>query len=323
MPSAHSRTGLSLNLEPGQILRQNTIYSAHASVPSQSRPQPNTIVTRPDHSRSSSLPSVQTPFSDDSSSLELLNGFQNRPSPSSLHAPRERYFGDNTPDIPNSLTLHHDHDAAPYVHETTVFPPPRYESRFHSPGPPRLSQRTTQPSLNATSWKTQTTESAVPALPPYSSRHQSVRSLDGSYKHNSTITQSSSGVQNKPLEPLRMRHLPKRLVMPAPLQPQPPQSLHKFPPAETAAWQDEYPEDHALEGAHFEGQPGMYTREPRLLRKRSSAFPAKAPIPDHALMSQNDAVPIMGNSPTKTVNEAEGAKERTRRRRLSKRKNDI
>lgn len=68
----------------------------------------------------------------------------------------------------------------------------------------------------------------------------------------------------------------------------------------------------------------MYSQEPRLLRKKSSAFPAKTPIPDHAPgMSQDDAMPIMRNSSTKAVNEAEGTKERTRRRRLSKRKSDI
>ncbi|KAG8219654.1 hypothetical protein J3R82DRAFT_609 [Butyriboletus roseoflavus] len=205
----------------------------------------------------------------------------------------------------------------------TVFPPPRYESIFHSSGPPRLSQRTTQSSLIATPRKTQTTESTVPALPPHSSRHQSVRSLDSSYKPNSTITRSSSCVQNKPLEPPRIRHLPKRLVMPAPLQPQLPSPQHNIPPAKVAVWQDGYPDNCALEGAHFEGQPAMYSRELRLLRKRSSAFPAKAPIPDHAPIFQNDAVPVMGISPTKTGNEAEGTKEGTRRRRLSKRKNDI
>lgn len=283
------------------------------------------IVTRPDHSRRSSLPNTRKRSPDDSSSLEFLNGFQNRPSPS-LQPPREYYFRDNTPDIPNTLPLHRDCDVAPYVPrqtETTVFPPPRYESSFQSSGPPRSPQRIPQPSFSPTSQKTQSTESAVPALSPHGPRHKSVHSLDSSYQLNSTFTQSAFSIHNKPLEPPRIRHLPKRLVMPAPLQSQPPQLHYKLPPAEAAAWQDGYPDDHALEGAHFNGPPVMYTHNSRLLRKRSSAFPAKTPIPDHVPMFQDDPVPIMGDSPTKAANEAEGTKERTRRRRLSKRKNDI
>lgn len=67
----------------------------------------------------------------------------------------------------------------------------------------------------------------------------------------------------------------------------------------------------------------MYTQGPRVLRKKSSAFPEKMPIPHLVPMPQNDAVPIIGTTPSKTANEAEGTKEKIRRRRLSKRKNDI
>jgi hypothetical protein len=333
VPFAHGETGLSLHLEPGQILQQNTIYSFHASsiaaVPDQCRPQPNIVSppTRPDHSRRQSLPIPRTRSREYPASLDLRDqdSFQNRQS-SSLRAPRERYFGHYTPDIPNSSPLHHDHNATPYVlhqSENTVFPPPRYEPRSHSLGPPRSSQRTPPPSFHPTSSKTQSTESAVAALPRHNSRHKSVHSFDSSYMTNSTITQSASTIQNKPLDPPRIRHLPKRLVMPAPLQPQPPQPQYNFPPAEPPAWQNGYPDDHALEGAHFQGKPAMYSQESRLLRKKSSAFPGKTPIPDHVPMSQDDALPIMGNYPTKPANEAEGTKEKTRRRRLSKRKSDI
>lgn len=324
MPFPHDDTGLSLNLEPGQILQQNSIYSSRVpsrtSVPSQFRRQPNTLatVTRPDHSRSSSLSNSQSRSPDDSSSLESLKGFQNRPL-SSLHPPRERYFRDNTPNIPDRHVTPH----VPRQTEATVFPPPRYESSSQNSGPPRSSQRIPQLSFDPSSRKIHSTESPVPAPSPHGPRHKSVHSLDSSYQLNSTIIQSASSIHNKSLEPLRMRHLPKRLVMPAPLQPQPPQLQHNFPTAEAAAWQDGYPDDHALEDAHFNGPPAMYTQHSRLLRKRSSAFPAKTPIPDHAPTFQDDAVPIMGDSPTKAENEAEGTKERTRRRRLSKRKNDI
>lgn len=327
MPSVHVETGLSLHLEPGQILQQNTIYSFHASsiaaVPDQFRPQPNSasITTRPDHSRRQSLPNPRTSSREYPSSLDLRDrdSFQNRQS-SSLRAPRARYLGDYMPDTPNSPPLHHDHNAVPYVlhqSEKTVFPPP---PRSHSLGPPQSPQRIPPPSFHPTSPKTQSTESVVVALPRHNSRRKSVHSLDSSFTTNNTITQSASTIQNKPLDPPRIRHLPKRLVMPALLQPQP---QYNFPPAEPPAWQNEHPDDHVLEGALFQGKPAMYSQEPRLLRKKSSAFPAKAPIPDHVPMSQDDALPTMGNSPTKTANAAEGMKERTRRRRLSKRKSDI
>ena len=331
MPSTHDETGLSLHLEPGQILQQNTIYSFHASsiaaVPDQFRPQPSTasITTRPDHPRRQSLPDPRTRSHEYPSPLDLRDSFHNR-QPSSLRAPRERFLGDHTPDTLNTLPLHHDHDAVPYVlhqPEKTVFPPPRYESRLHSSGPPRSPQRTPPPSFHPTSPNTQSTESVVAALPRHDSRHKSAHSLGSSHTTNSTITHSSSTIQNKPLDLPRTRHLPKRLVMPAPLQPQPPQSQYNLPPAEPPAWRYGYPDDHALEGAHFQGKPAMYSQEPRLLRKKSSAFPTRTPIPDHAPMSQDDALPTLGNYPTKTANESEGTKERTRRRRLSKRKSDI
>ncbi|KAI9461745.1 hypothetical protein HD554DRAFT_2128698 [Boletus coccyginus] len=323
--SANGETGLSLHLEPGQILQHNTIYSSHASSIAaalhQFPCQPNPNPPRPDHSRRQSLPNRRMHSPEDPSSLDLRDGFQNRKS-SSLRAPRGRLLGDYAPDTLNSRPLHHDHLAAPHaLHqpEKTIFPPPRYESRLHSSAPPRSPQCTPPPSFHSTeSLKTQSTESAIVAFPRHDSRHTSVRSLSSSRTANSTIAQSSCNIQTQPLDPPRIRHLPKRLVMPAPLQPQ-----YKSPPPEPPAWQDEYPDDYTLEGAHFQGKPAMYSQEPRLLRKKSSAFPAKTPIPDHAPgMSQDDAIPIMGNSSTKTVNEAEGTKERTRRRRLSKRKSD-
>ena len=200
----------------------------------------------------------------------------------------------------------------------TVFPPPRYESRLHDSGSSRPPQRTPSLSFKPTPRKTRATESAIS-----DPRHKSVHSLDSSHTINTTHTQSSSSTQNNSLERPRIRHLPKRLVMPAPLQPQPPQPQYKFPTAEPVTRQDEYTDYHTLEGASFEGPPAMYTQGPRVLRKKSSAFPEKMPIPHLVPMPQNDAVPIIGTTPSKTANEAEGTKEKIRRRRLSKRKNDI
>lgn len=328
VPFTHGEAGLSLHLEPGQILQQNTIYTSHASsiaaFPPQFHPQPNTVsTTRP--SRRQSAPNPQTLSPPDPSPLGSRVGYHQSLS---LRAPPERYLGEYAPDIRNGPPIDHDHDAAPYVlhqPENTVIPPPRYESRLHNLGPPRSPPRTPPPPpFNPTSPKTQSTENMVPTLLRTGPRHKTVHSLDSSHTAiNSTFVQPSSGIQNKPVDRPRIRHLPKRLVMPAPLQPLAPQSQYSFPPVEPSAWQDEYPDHHTLEGVYFEGKHAKYSQEPRLLRKKSSAFPAKVPIPNIVPMSQDDAVPIMGYPLAKTANEVGGTKERARRRRLSKRKNDI
>ncbi|KAF8445763.1 hypothetical protein L210DRAFT_3528352 [Boletus edulis BED1] len=307
--------GLSLHLKPGQILQHNTIYTSHiTALSASSHPQPYKVSTP---SRPQSLPNPRKYHHEDHSSLDPRDSFQTR-QPTSFHAPRERYLGDYTPDTFNDAPFHPVKGAAPHVlHETEniIIPPPRYDSRWRSSGPPRLPQRTPPPPSNPTSPKVQSTENAEPAL---HSRHKTVHSLDSSYTISSASTQSSASVQDKP----RTRHLPKRLVMPAPLQPRPPQPQYNLPPAEPPVWHDACPDDYALEGAQFERMPTMYSQEPRLLRKKSSAYPAKIPIPDHVVMSQDDAVSRKTNSLAKTANNAENTKE-IRRRRLSKRKNDI
>lgn len=324
VPFVHAQKGSSFHLEPGQILQHNTIYTSHASgitpVPNRSLPpQSNTVAMQPDKPRNQSLPNSRTRSLEDPLP-HLLHDLHNRPS-SFPRVPPEGHLGGN---IPNTLNFHHDRDAAPYglsQPEITVSPPPRYESRLHNSG---LSPQCTPPSLKPTSRQTQPTEIAMPALSSHDPRHKRVHSLDSPHTINTTTTQSSSGTQNKSLDSLRIRHLPKRLVMPTLLQPQLPQPQYKFPPADPVTWQDGLADHHTLEGANYEGQPAMYAQGPRLLRKRSSAFPEKMPIPPHVPISQDDAVPIMGTTPSsKAVNEVEGTKERTRRRKLSKRKNDI
>ncbi|KAF8140432.1 hypothetical protein EV363DRAFT_1312499 [Boletus edulis] len=274
LPVCHPvEAGLSLHLKPGQILQHNTIYTSHiTALSASSHPQPYKVSTP---SRPQSLPNPRKYHHEDHSSLDPQDSFQTR-QPTSLHAPRERYLGDYTPDTFNDAPFHPVKGAAPH-----------YSQR-----------RTRKPALH--------------------SRHKTVHSLDSSYTISSASTQSSASVQDKP----RTRHLPKRLVMPAPLQPRPPQPQYNLPPAEPPVWHDACPDDYALEGAQFERMPTMYSQEPRLLRKKSSAYPAKIPIPDHVVMSQDDAVSRKTNSLAKTANNAESTKE-IRRRRLSKRKNDI
>lgn len=315
MPSIRGEKGLSLHLKPGQILQHNAIYTSHiSSVTSVPSHQSNTpAVVDPDHSPSHSLPNSQPRSTH--GSLHPTNNLRNQPS-SLLRAPSQRYLEKTTPGT-HILPPHHDCDDVPYVPTQTIVtisPPPRHESRLHNLGSSPPSPPTLPPSASR---KIRATEGAVP---PYDAGHKNTHSLD-SHTIDSVITRSSSSIQSKSFEPPRMRHFPKRLVMPAPLQPQPPQPQYRSP-AEHADWQDEYPEDRTSVGTDPEGQPVVYDQGPRLLRKKSSAFPGVLPIPHHVPMFQDEVAPEMGDIPAKT-NEAERNKEKIRRRRLSKRKNDI
>ncbi|KIJ65010.1 hypothetical protein HYDPIDRAFT_110910 [Hydnomerulius pinastri MD-312] len=344
-PPAEVEDGMTLHLEPGQILRRNTTYEVPTySAAISMTPSPNLFrrkaapsITRPDHARSQSLPNHPTHPHEDLSRQDPQgyppNSLQSHSSPS---APRVHYFGDNIPHIPNSSPSHIDRDSAPYappIHRqpATVLPPNHYQSTSRSPSPPSLTLAPPPPP-NLMPQQTQPMDRPVIDLPTQGPRHKSVRSLDSSRTFNSTNTQSSSGTQNRPLLPPRTHHLPKRLVMPAPLQPQPPPTQPPpapapppqfiFPPTQSYDAYDEYPDHLELEDARYEGPPTMYQQGRRLLRKKSSAFPANTPLPAHAPMSQGEAVPTMGSFPSKLANEAERTKEGTRRRRLSKRKND-
>ncbi|KAF9229082.1 hypothetical protein BS17DRAFT_770994 [Gyrodon lividus] len=319
VPPVEDENGSSLHLEPGQILQQNTMYPAPvynaptsmSTVPYLSRRKPVTSVTRPDHSRSQSLPNPPT-----------VTSFPHPPNNySSPSGPRVHYFGDNIPRIPNSSLFHIDRDAAPYALPATVLPPNQHESVSRSSSPIPSPQPIPPSPTNLMSPQSQPMKRPMTDFPPQGSRHRSVRSLDSSRTLNPTIAHSSSS-QNRSLEHPRTRHLPKRLIMPAPLQREPLPTQPPFPQPQYHFAPVQYPDRLRLEKVHFEGPPAMYGTGRRLLRKKSSNLPAKRSIPAHAPMSQAEPVPTIGNFPSKADNDAERIKEGTRRRRLSKRKND-
>ncbi|KAF9244526.1 hypothetical protein BU15DRAFT_41714 [Melanogaster broomeanus] len=335
MPPPAAENGLTLPPQFGQIPQRHPIhalpaYNAAMSMtpsPNLSRRKPGGSGIRPDHSRSQSLPNPLAHYREGSSALpDAPNSLQNHSSPS---GPRVHCFGEDIPCIPNRSLSHIGRDSAPYApHQrrpATDLPPNGQESASHSSLPP--SPRVTpSPPPNLLSQQSRPKD-GMTDFPPLGPRQSSVRSLDSSRILN-TIANPSSGTQNRSLDPPRMHHLPKRLVMPAPLQPQPfpmqpqppAQAEYGFPPTSY----DGYPEHLRLEelkDAHFEGLPAMYDRGRRRLRRKSSSFPAKAPIPTHVPLSQNEAVPPAGNFPSNAVKEVERMKEGPPRRKLIKRKN--
>ncbi|KAF8846198.1 hypothetical protein BDN67DRAFT_960891 [Paxillus ammoniavirescens] len=310
-PPAEGENGLSLHLEPGQILQRNAVYTVPihngstwmTPTPNLSRRKAATSVTQPDHSRRQSLPNSPMHHREVTSLAGLQNSIESYSSPS---GPRIHYFGDHIPRIPNSSSSHINGDIPP----STVLPPTPRESASRSASPSPFPQLTQLPPPDLISQQGRLMGRPMSDLPPQGSRHRGVRSLDSSRPPNRTRTTHSSGGQVRSSEPPRTRHLPKRLVMPAPLQPQ-----HHVAAIQHFTSYDVHPD-------HAGSEKAMYDGGRKLPGKKSSTFPTENPIAEHAAMLQGDSVPTGRKYPPKVVNAAERTKEGTRRRRLSKRKHD-
>lgn len=235
------------------------------------------------------------------------------PSYASLHAhaghssppsPRIHRFGD---DIPAYLKPARD-ELAPHPQSMPVLPPGRNEQYLETLSSSRGDAN-------------QGTLSSLPIVEPSNfPGHRSTRSLDSSRTHPSRSTQSTSGFQNS-LQPPRHHHLPKRLVMPAPLQQQQ-QQQPLFPRAHS--------HDHDTDLDLFSppecnthDPPAMYNQGRKLLRKKTAVFPANVPLPTHAPVVHADAIPPVTKHPSVSfadVRNVNFVEEGVRRRKLSKRK---
>ncbi|KAH7885961.1 hypothetical protein F5I97DRAFT_2024512 [Phlebopus sp. FC_14] len=329
-PPAKAECGL-LNVDPGQIPRRNmahevAVHNAPPNItpnPNLSRRKPAASITRPVHLRSQSLPNHPTHSCEAGSSSDPRGhapiSLEDRSSPAT---PRVHYFGDNIPNIPNNSASKIDGNPAAYSrhyrHAAPVLPPNRHEATSRSPSPP--------PPSSVITAQTQPISADVIDVAGKGSRHKSVRSLDSTPSHKTGSTQASSNSQSRTLSAPRIHHRPKRLIMPAPLQPQVAalerilQPQYTFP---QAGDHEDY-QDHLRIGSGQAGEtPAMHNAGRKVLRKKSSAFPANVPLPVHAPMRQADAAPAIGGSSRfSVVHEAERIKEEPRRRKLSKRKND-
>ncbi|KAL4069769.1 hypothetical protein V8B97DRAFT_627310 [Scleroderma yunnanense] len=230
-------------------------------------------------------------------------------------APRVHYFGDIIPQESDIAPSHISSVSASYVpyrgQSTTRFPSNYREPGACTPSPPPSPRPPPSDTPYLISQPIRPLADSPPrqVLPP-----KSVRSLDMPRNH--------SGYGKPP----RVQHLPKRLVMPAPLQPQlqpypappaPPRQLrYAFPKASDEVHPARWLVDATVETP-------VTNRGRKLLRKRSASLPRNIHLPVQSSIPRTGPGLATGNSPPTTAFEAKRAQQGTRGRRLSKRKIDI
>ncbi|KAG2075106.1 hypothetical protein BDR04DRAFT_1091951 [Suillus decipiens] len=293
---------------PGQIIPSGIISPPlHTS-------QANTVVPNPDVRNFSGQLEPSHPRDH-----QLPEAPSSRPSsraPASKPASRTHRSGDNIPQQPGRDEL------APYpLHQ------------IHSaPGlPPGQNDRYLETQLQARGDANKATPFSSPPIvkPPDGQaidlanlpRHRKAHSLDSSHMRTTTSTQSTSRAQNN-LQPPRNHHLPKRLVMPALLQPVPQQQPPDIYPRANPhyARPDPDPDPFPPTKGYIHDPAVMYHQGRKLLRKKAAVFPGNIPLPTHVPGAHADSKPPLTKlSATNT----EKVKEIVGRRRLSKRKHDI
>ncbi|KAG2159652.1 uncharacterized protein EDB93DRAFT_1111293 [Suillus bovinus] len=247
------------------------------------------------------------------------------PSRSSSHAPTSKSasqihrFGKDIPHIPQRPA--HD-ELVPYhlhqIHSAPGLPPAhneRYlETRSQARGDANQATSLSSPPV---------VESPDMANPH--PRHRRTHSLDSLLTRPTTSTQSISRTQNS-LQPPRNHHLPKRLVMPALLQP--PQPLPQQQPLDIHPRTDPY--DLHLESDPFPPTKGhtpepaaMYHQGRKLLRKKAAVYPGNIPLPTHVPGAHAHSNPPLTKHLSLSATDTGNVKEVANRRRLSKRKHDI
>ncbi|OAX44432.1 hypothetical protein K503DRAFT_852674 [Rhizopogon vinicolor AM-OR11-026] len=293
----------SQSVVPGQIFRHSPTSDMIAPSPHITQPnavndvsshRPGLSQTKPSHSHSP--PRYSMP-----------EGVP--PSYTSLHAPASRSspprFGDDVPLYPQPA---HD-ELAPYPQTIHVLPPDHHEHH-----PEIVSSSRGDANRGPLS--------SLPIVEPtggqriHFPRHRSTHSADSSRTHTTRTTQSTSHTQNS-FQPPRNHHLPKRLVMPAPLQQQ------QEPLYPRAYSYDEYADLDLFPptDSRTHDTPAMYSQGRKVLRKKTAVFPGNVPLPTHAPVAIADAILPLTKHPSMTADTSK-VKEEVRRRRLSKRKYD-
>lgn len=224
---------------------------------------------------------------------------------------RVHYFGDTIPHVPGVAPSHMNSVSAPYVPNggiQTGFPPNYREPGWHTPSPP--------PPSDIPHLISQPGRPLGDSPPRQAPPHRSARSLDIPRIHNGQTANSDS-------KPPRVQHLPRRLVMPAPLQPQ---SQSQPPPAPPRQLRYAFPnvDDQVHVGRRTVDvtteMPGV-NRGRKLLRKRSASLSG---LPVQPSIPRSGGSLMMRKNPSITALEGERTQQGTgRRRRLSKRRVDI
>lgn len=318
-------TQSSLNFVPGQIIPSSIIS------PPLHTAQANTTIPNPDLRN---LGSGQS----ESSHHRYNHPPEMPPSRSSSHAPasksasRIHRFGDDIPHIPRRPA--HD-ELAPYplhqIHSVPDLPRgnnERYLAQSQARGDANQAMPFSSPPIVEPPPDDGQSIDLANILP----RHRRTHSLDSSLTRTTTFTQSTSRSQNSS-QPPRNHHLPKRLVMPALLQPpQPLPHLQQHQPMDIYPQADSYdsypypypdPDPFPPTKGYTHEPAAMYHQGRKLLRKKTAVFPGNVPLPTHAPGAHADSNPPLTKHPSLSSTDTGKVKEVVHRRRLSKRKHDI
>ncbi|KAI6107504.1 hypothetical protein EDD16DRAFT_1621469 [Pisolithus croceorrhizus] len=224
----------------------------------------------------------------------------NQSSPSAP-ASRVHHFGDIIPRIPGKQTPHINPPFAPYVPDKVQFTTYSHEPVQLNPSPSRSSELLPD-----------TDHMAPPATQSNEGRPAAdLQPLHVPLPKSASLSDASrnalTGMPYSRDKPPRVRHLPKRLVMPAP--------LHK-PQAREFPSRPPYPDPNrdgrsAIDHLTLRGDP-------------VSAFPSSVPLPLHPSIHQSGVGQTMGRKlSSAAVVEGQRVHQEPRRRRLSKRKADV
>jgi len=298
--------GKSQNVVPGQIFHHPATTSG-VMLPPPDITQPNTT-NNSSHKPDAGQTKPRNPHTPRYHSINLPLGVPPSQTVSAGRASPTRFGGD----IPQYAPRGHD-DFSPYhLHQIQTVPdlPPDHNEQY--PETLLLPRKDVN----------EGTVSSLPIVEPQGihlapdfPRHRSTRSLDSSRTH---ATRTTHRTQNN-IQPPRHHHLPKRLVMPAPLQPQ---LQQRQQPVYSQAHSYDHYADHDLfppPDCHTHDPQAMFNQGRKLLRKKTVAFPGNVPLPTHVPAHTEAIYPLT----KKPFTNAENFKEGVRRRRLSKRKHGV
>ncbi|KAI6136477.1 hypothetical protein F5141DRAFT_1208826 [Pisolithus sp. B1] len=235
----------------------------------------------------------------------------------SAPTPRVHHFGDIMPRIPGKQTPHINPPFAPYVPDKVQFTTYSHEPVQLNPSPSRSSELLPDTDHMAPQ-ATQSNEGRPAAdLQPLHAPLPKSASFSDASRNAPTGTPYSRD------KPPRVHHLPKRLVMPAPLYKPQARELPSRPPYPDPVRDGRSAIDHLTVRGDPVSASTRTNQAQKLRRKKSSSFPSSVPLPLHPSIYQSGVGQTMGRKLSSAAVEGQRTHQETRRRRLSKRKVDV
>ncbi|KAI6008351.1 hypothetical protein F5J12DRAFT_768140 [Pisolithus orientalis] len=222
-------------------------------------------------------------------------------SPPPIPAPRVHHFGDIIPRIPGKQTPYINPPPAPYVPEKPQLTTYSHESVPHNPSPPRSPKRL--PNTNHMASQPAQSDGGRPVAdlqPLHSTLPKSASSSDVSH---SAPARTPCGHGKPP----RVQHLPKRLVMPAPLH---------IPQASEQPSRRPFPNPDGRTAINPVSVPSRTNQTQKLRRKKSATFPSSVPLPLRPSTYQPDVGQTIVKNLANAAVKGQGIHQEPRRRRL-------